>query len=47
MDKGRVGGDRGSKETDGCPLTDTIISISERAMSGRQHSKQTEVSLNH
>jgi hypothetical protein len=23
MDRGRVGEDRGSKETDGCPLTDT------------------------
>jgi hypothetical protein len=22
MDRGRVGEDRGSKETDGCPLTD-------------------------
>jgi hypothetical protein len=24
MDRGRVGEDRGSKETDGCPLTGTI-----------------------
>jgi hypothetical protein len=26
MDRGRVGEDRGSKETDGCPLTGVIIS---------------------
>jgi hypothetical protein len=25
MDRGRVGGDRGSKETDGCPLTSTLM----------------------
>jgi hypothetical protein len=25
MDRGRVGEDRGSKETDGCPLTMRII----------------------
>jgi hypothetical protein len=25
MDRGRVGEDRGSKETDGCPLTATMI----------------------
>jgi hypothetical protein len=25
MDRGRVGEDRGSKETDGCPLTLTIV----------------------
>jgi hypothetical protein len=24
MDRGRVGEDRGSKETDGCPLTDMV-----------------------
>jgi hypothetical protein len=24
MDKGRVGEDRGSKETDGCPLTEVF-----------------------
>jgi hypothetical protein len=27
MDRGRVGEDRGSKETDGCPLTDTAGSV--------------------
>jgi hypothetical protein len=26
MDRGRVGEDRGSKETDGCPLTDSVCS---------------------
>jgi hypothetical protein len=25
MDRGRVGEDRGSKETDGCPLTDMKV----------------------
>jgi hypothetical protein len=25
MDRGRVGEDRGSKETDGCPLTTILI----------------------
>jgi hypothetical protein len=24
MDRGRVGEDRGSKETDGCPLTEVV-----------------------
>jgi hypothetical protein len=27
MDRGRVGEDRGSKETDGCPLTDTVLDV--------------------
>jgi hypothetical protein len=27
MDRGRVGEDRGSKETDGCPLTHGAIGI--------------------
>jgi hypothetical protein len=26
MDRGRVGEDRGSKETDGCPLTEMVRS---------------------
>jgi hypothetical protein len=25
MDRGRVGEDRGSKETDGCPLTESVL----------------------
>jgi hypothetical protein len=27
MDRGRVGEDRGSKETDGCPLTSREIAV--------------------
>jgi hypothetical protein len=35
MDRGRVGEDRGSKETDGCPLT--ISKISEISMVYTSH----------
>jgi hypothetical protein len=27
MDRGRVGDERGSKEMDGCPLTETAVTI--------------------
>jgi hypothetical protein len=27
MDRGRVGEDRGSKETDGCPLTGSMMVV--------------------
>jgi hypothetical protein len=29
MDRGRVGDERGSKEMDGCPLTDGLVFIRE------------------
>jgi hypothetical protein len=32
MDRGRVGEDRGSKETDGCPLTDTAVTPYARSL---------------
>jgi hypothetical protein len=40
MDRGRVGEDRGSKETDGCPLTKTTNIVEKRE--GKERSKENE-----
>jgi hypothetical protein len=34
MDRGRVGEDRGSKETDGCPLTSEIVPVGHSVSQG-------------
>jgi hypothetical protein len=44
MDRGRVGEDRGSKETDGCPLTTTTSSTTSLASSGLPNIKTEDLS---
>jgi hypothetical protein len=45
MDRGRVGEDRGSKETDGCPLT--ITDIANIILCYENHSEHTQLAITH